>query len=404
MNQNQIVVLGTLASDPYAGMAWMTMQFAAGLQRLGHDVWYFETTSTWPYDPSREMRVRDSDYSLPYLTRICTEFGLADRWALRRSYLDKAWFGLDKSHAEEILASSDVVFNFTGATKLAEEGLEAKRLVYLGTDPVYHEVTYAAGDPDTRAIIDEHDDVVTYGENIGTPHSPIPPLPNLRTTTRQPVLIDLWQSENPRRPHFTTVGNWKQSGREVLYQGDLYFWSKHHEFLKMIDLPRRVNRPLELATNLHGPQTHDHGANEAVPAFGVESDARELLQKNGWLVTDAPSLTLDPWTYRDYITASSGEFTVARDLNVRLKSGWFSERSACYLAAGKPVITQDTGFGTVLPTGEGLFAFNTMDEAVAAFEAISADYDRHSKAAHDIAQTYFRAETVLQKLLDDLGF
>ncbi len=114
-------------------------------------------------------------------------------------------------------------------------------------------------------------------------------------------------------------------------------------------------------------------------------------------------VTTDPWPYRDYVRASRGEFTVARDLHVRLRSGWFSERSACYLAAGRPVITQDTGFGAVLPTGEGLFAFNTMDEILAAFESINSDYERHSRAARAIAQEYFRAETVLAKVLKDLG-
>jgi hypothetical protein len=130
---------------------------------------------------------------------------------------------------------------------------------------------------------------------------------------------------------------------------------------------------------------------------------RQLLESNGWQLTEAFTFTLDPWPYRDYVRASRGEFTVAKDQNVRLRSGWFSERSACYLAAGRPVITQDTGFGTVLPTGEGLFAFKTMDDLVAAFEAVEADYERHSRAARAIAQEFFRAETVLARLLADLG-
>ena len=128
-----------------------------------------------------------------------------------------------------------------------------------------------------------------------------------------------------------------------------------------------------------------------------------MLQSSGWRLVSASEFTTEPWPYRDYIQASRAEFTVARDLNVRLRSGWFSERSACYLAAGRPVITQDTGIGTVLPTGEGLFAFNTMDEALAAFDAVQGDYDRHSRAAREIAEQYFGAEMVLGRMLGELG-
>jgi hypothetical protein len=387
MKPRTIVVVGTLASNPYAGMAWMHMQIAAGLRRLGHDAYYFESTSAWPYDPARNTAVNDSQYAVPYLKRIAEEFQLGDRWAYRRSYSDKQWFGLARNKAEELLARADAVLNVAGATRFAEEGLTVGRLVYLGTDPGVHEIGFARGDEDVRTIIDEHDDFVTYGENIGTPKSTIPALPRLRATMRQPVLLDLWRDGPPSKREFTTVGNWRQAGRDVDFNGDTYYWSKHHEFLKFIDLPRRVAQPIELAT-------------------GVKNLSREesaLLQSNGWRIVDAHPITLAPWPYRDYVRASRGEFTVAKDMNVRLQSGWFSERSACYLAAGRPVITQDTGFGSVLPTGDGLFAFKTMEEILAAFAAINSDYEKHSRAARAIAEEYFRAETVLAKLLEDLG-
>jgi len=251
--------------------------------------------------------------------------------------------------------------------------------------------------------VDEHQDVVTYGENIGTEHSPIPPLPRQRARTRQPVLVDLWKTGAPSRKTFTTVGNWKQEGREVEFKGETYLWSKHHEFLKIIDLPQRVESPIELAMNLADPSSIKHGEGEVVRALGVAPDVQDMLKSHGWLLAEGRTFSMDPWPYRDYIQASSGEFTVARDLNVRLRSGWFSERSACYLGAGRPVITQDTGFGTVLPTGEGLFSFNTMEEIVAAFEAVEADYELHSRRAREIAEEYFKAETVLARLVDDLG-
>ena len=139
-------------------------------------------------------------------------------------------------------------------------------------------------------------------------------------------------------------------------------------------------------------------------AMGPDQEVRVMLEGHGWRVANAHEFSTDPWKYRDYVRSSRGEFTVAKDQNVRLRSGWFSERSASYLAAGRPVITQDTGFGNILPTGQGLFAFQTMDQVLAAFEVIRADYPRHSRAARAIAQEYFRAETVLTKLLRDLGF
>jgi hypothetical protein len=403
MKPLRIVVVGTLASNPYAGMAWMHMQITEGLHRLGHDVYYFETTSTWPYDPIRQMKVQDSEYSVPYLARVAESFGLAGRWAYRRSYSDKEWFGLSKIEAEDLLANSDAVLNVAGATRFAEEGLRIGRLVYFGTDPVFHEIAFANGDEDTKILLEEHQEVVTYGENIGKQDCSLPPLPSLKSRTRQPVLLDLWQSGPPSKKEFTTIGNWKQDGRDVEFRGETYYWSKDREFLKFIDLPSRVDQSIELATNLTGPRSSDARTGEAVRALRVDTDAYLLLTSQGWKLVNGPEFSTNPWTYRDYITASRGEFTVARDLNVRLRSGWFSERSACYLAASRPVITQDTGFGAVLPTGEGLFAFNDMDEILAAFDAIRSDYERHSQAARAIAEEYFRAETVLSKVIDELG-
>jgi YHS domain-containing protein len=399
----RIVVVGTLAGTPYAGMAWMHMQIAVGLRRLGHDVYYFEITSSWPYDPVHQMKVDNSEYALPYLARVAEGFGLGDRWAYRRSYSDNEWFGLTQTRAEDLLSSADAVLNIAGATRLTKEQLDVGRWVYFGTDPVFHEVKFANKDVDTCTFIEEHHDFVTYGENIGGLGCSIPALPGCRTKTRQPVLLDQWKAGPPSREEFTTVTNWEQVGLDIEYRGETYFWSKHHEFLKFIDLPRWTSQPIELATNLAERKPIRWHDNEAVPAIGLAPDAHHLLESHGWRLADAPAFTMDPWPYRDYVLASRGEFSVARDLNVRLRSGWFSERSACYLAAGRPVVAQDTGFGSILPTGEGLFAFSTMEEILAAFDAINSDYERHSRAARAIAEEYFRAENVLARVLDDLG-
>ena len=382
----------------------MNMQIALGLRRLGHDVYYIEATSVWPYDPIRQMKVNDSDYAVPYLARVTDGFGLGERWAYRRSYSDKEWLGPMRQKAEALLSGADAVLNIAGATFLRlEENLKVGRLVYYGTDPVFHEVKFAAGDPIVRRIIDQHDDVVTYGENIGNAECPIPPLPGLRAKTRQPIILDLWKVGPPSTTAFTTICNWSQKGHDIEFRGETYYWSKHREFLKFIKLPRHTKQPIELAMGLVDVSVTRPGLGEPIPAVGMTSDERNTLADNGWHLRNSHEFTMDPWSYREYIQSSRGEFTVARDQNVRLRSGWFSERSACYLAAGRPVVTQDTGFGKVLPTGEGLFAFNTLEEILTAFDAINGNYERHSRAAREIAEEYFRAEGVLSRLLNDLG-
>jgi hypothetical protein len=387
MQKYRIVVLGTVASAPYAGMAWMHMQIAAGLRMLGHDVWYMEVTSAWPYDPVRASPTDDSTYSINYLRSVAEEFGLGERWALRRNYADRQWLGPARVLAEQLLADADLVINVSGATDLALEGIHPRRALYLGTDPVYDEIAYHDNDPVTCKLVDQHDDVMTYGENIGNPDCPLPPLPKLRGRTRQPVLLDRWRTESSPRDVFTTVTNWKIDGYDIDFRGQTYFWSKHREFQKIIDLPHKTAQPIELAMGLKQ----------------LSTDVPAMLRSYGWRLADAHEFTLRPGPYRDYVCASRGEFTVAKDQNVRLRSGWFSERSACYLAAGRPVITQDTAFACALPTGQGLFAFNTMDDILAAFDAINSDYAKHSRAALRIADEFFRAETVLSRLLGDLG-
>jgi hypothetical protein len=184
------------------------------------------------------------------------------------------------------------------------------------------------------------------------------------------------------------VTNWDVSLWDLEYRGRRIRWSKAEEWRKVVDLPVRTSQRLELATEL----------------VNVPREDRALFRSNGWHLVEARPFSADPFgPYRDYIRRSFAELTVAKDQNVQLRSGWFSERSACYLAAGRPVVTQDTGFGTVLPTGEGLFAFTDREEAVAAVGAIRSDHARHSRAANEIAREYFDAGKVLAKLLADLG-
>jgi hypothetical protein len=201
------------------------------------------------------------------------------------------------------------------------------------------------------------------------------------------VDLDLWpMAWEPEARYFTTIGNWKQAGGDVEYGGQTYRWSKHHEWEKFLDLPRHTPQLFEAALKI------DDAAD------------RERLQAHGWQVRSPLPWSLDVFgAYPEYFRRSRAEWTVAKDQNVRLRSGWFSERDACYLASGKPVVAQDTGFGNILPTGEGLFAFATPDQALAAIDTINSDYRRHCLAARALAEEYFEAGKVAARLLSDLG-
>jgi len=384
--KRRIVVVGTFGGVPYAGMAWMHCQFLVGLARLGHEVCYVETTTSWPYHPITLTDTDDPSYPVDYIRRVLDRFGLGQCWAYRAAYADGAWYGPCGAQAVDLIKSADAVFNISGSTAPEDIGVPC-RLVLIGTDPVLQELRVANGDRVLLGRLQSHDAHFTYGENIGTPDCPVPPFPFPTSPMRQPVVLDCWAGARPRRRAFTTVTNWEVQGYDCEHKGEVYTWSKHHQYLKILDLPRRTDTTLELAMGLSG----------------VTPEVQDLLRTNGWILVDAYEMSLDPWPYRDYIRESAAELSVAKEMVVRLHSGWFSERSACYLAAGRPVVTQDTGFSRVLPTGEGLFAFDEPEDILAAFDSINSDYERHSRAAHAIAEEYFKAETVLGRVLDQLG-
>jgi hypothetical protein len=381
-----------MGASPFAGIAWQVLHHLEGFNRLGLDVYYVEDTEMWPYDPERNAITADSTHAVNYIASMMKWCGLPDRWAYRAASEGGRVYGLSDAQFTRVMADAQVLVNLTASTLLRERHLRVPIRVYLETDPVLPQIEIARGNPVAIRALNSHTHHFTYGENFGAPDCRVPLGPFKYTPTRAPIVTEWWQPRRdavaPAGPaaDFTTIASWAQKGKDFEWEGELYTWSKHHEFLKFLDLPRRTPQTLELAL-------------ARVPA-----DTRERLISHGWRVRDALSLSRDIGPYRDFITASRGEFTVAKDQNIRLRSGWFSDRSACYLAAGRPVVTQDTGFGNVLPTGEGLFAFSTTDQILAAFEAIRSDYDRHSRAARGIALEYFRAETVLKKLLSRLGF
>lgn len=383
----KVVVLGMMTKMPVAGVVWQNLHYLLGFERLGCEAYYVETHAR---TPSMLMSHEDDDSSAlaaEYIAAIMRRFGFADRWAFRALHDDGRCFGMSESQLERLYGAADVILNLHGGTQPLPELAATGRLVYLETDPVQLQLELRHGIQETLDFLEPHCAFFTFAENWGRPDCGLPHQERFRfVPTRQPVMVDLWPDRSTQPADlFTTIGNWRQDWRDVTFEGERYTWSKHHEFLKHLDLPERSGQAFELALS------------------SCEPSERRMLAEHGWGVRDGLEVSSGIDRYRDYIGASRGEFTVAKDQNVRLRTGWFSDRSATYLASGRPVVTQDTGFGSALPTGEGLFAFDSPEAAVEAIAAIDADYTRHARAARELAREHFSHEAVLRPLLDHLG-
>ena len=383
----RIVLLGLRSQMPVAGNVWLVLQYLLGFQRLGYDVFYVEAHGCTP----REfMRSKDDDgwaKAAAFIDGVLRRFGLGDRWAYHAVRRDGRCYGMSSVQLGRLYSSAEMILNLHGGTRPLPEHSATGRLVYLSTDPVDVEIELHDNVQKTIDFLAPHCAFFTWGLSYGHPDGRVPVSDRFPfRPSVPPVLLDLW-----RRPAgeagdvFTTVGNWRQLHREVRFEDEVYTWSKHHEFLKLLDLPARAGRRFELALSSY------------------DDADRQLLEGHGWRVRPAVEVSEDLDAYRRYLAQSRGEFTVAKDQNVRLRSGWFSERSVQYLATGRPVITQETGFSNVLPTGAGLFAFSTMAEIVEAVGSIDADFARHSRAAAEIAGDVFDYQVVLPKLLAAVG-
>ncbi|MGY1703972.1 glycosyltransferase family 2 protein [Geodermatophilus sp. SYSU D00697] len=383
----KIVLLGMITKMPVAGVVWQTLHYLLGFERLGYEAHYVEAHAR---TPSMLMRHEEDDSSAraaDFLGSLMRRFGLGDRWAFHALHADGRCYGMSEPELRRLYRSAALLVNLHGGTQPLAEHAESGRLVYLETDPVQLQVELDDGVPETVDFLSAHQAFFTFGENLGNADCGLPlsdRFPFL--PTRQPVVLDLWAGRAATtRSSFTTIGNWRQDWRPVYFRGDTYTWSKHHEFLKVLDLPRATGQDFELALS-----------------SWTDAD-RAQLEEHGWRVRSGLGVSTDLDAYRDYVTTSRAEFTVAKDQNVRLRSGWFSDRSATYLAAGRPVVTQETGFSNALPTGKGLLPFTTPDDAVAAVTDVVGNYGEHSRAAAEVARECFDSDVVLGRLLADLG-
>ncbi|MGH7265964.1 MAG: hypothetical protein ACREMB_14140 [Candidatus Rokuibacteriota bacterium] len=377
---------GYLVRCPLGGYAWQTAHYLLGLRALGHDVWFYEDTGhyTPAYNPMTGEHGAAYDYGTAAVAEFLGRVGCGDRWVFVDVHAGRE-YGPGAGRAAALLREADLLVNLSGVNRIPPERRGGRPAAYIDLDPGYTQLGLANGDTALKAILDEHAQLFTLGENIGTARSPIPTSGYTWHPTRQPIVIGFWADAGPPGPAYTTVGKWSSDDRRVTYRGQAYGWSKRAEWERYLDLPVRAGATFELAMNVGG-------------------DDLDRLDAHAWRVVDPIGVSADPWCYRDYVRRSRGEFTVAKDMNVRLRSGWFSDRGACYLAAGRPVVMQDTGYGDVLPLGAGLHAVSSVDEAAEAIRAIEGDYARASAHASEVARECFAADQVLGRLLGTLGW
>ena len=375
-----IIVLGYLVRRPLGGGAWSTLQYALGLHRMGHDVWFFEDSEDYPacYDPTRHVTDADPTFGLAFTAEVLESVGLGDRWTYYDAHTER-WIGPCADHSLSICADADLVITASG--RLRPWTMEVQKRAFVDKDPLFVQIRHIQ-DAERRAVTAQHTSFFTYGWNIGQGTSHVPDDGLAWESHRQPVVLDEWSVADPTfdaGSKFTTIMQW-DAYDPVEYEGAQY-GMKSASFEPYESLPQRVGNILELGV----------GGN-AVP----KSRLREL----GWSIVNPLEPTRTPWTYQDYLRSSRGEFTVAKHGYVTSRCGWFSERAANYMASGRPVITQETGFSDWLPTGEGLLSFTTPDEAAAAIECVCSDYERHCRAARELVEEYFDSAKVMGRLVD----
>lgn len=347
----RVIVAGALANKPWqGGEAWVRLSWVLGLRELGCDVHFAEQ-----FSPGADAA---------YFERVVAAFGI-----------DATLIGAhDSRRLEEFADGADLLVNISGHLTHAPVFERVARRAYVDIDPGHTQLWHSQGSGAAR--LDGHDVFFTIGENIGEPECAIPDCGLRWHKVRPPVVLAHWPASETSARHFTTIANWRSS------VGGSGCAEKVHEFRKVLDLPSRVNATFELALNIHPDEARDLAA----------------LRGNGWRLSDPRAVSGTPEQFRDYVRGSGAEFSVAQGIYVQTRSGWFSDRTAHYLAAGRPALVQDTGSG--IPSGEGLLTFQTPDEAAAAAREITGDHARHARAARGLAEEFLDSRKVLRRFLD----
>ena len=378
----RIIITGLVGQYPFGGVIWDYLQYLLGFRSLGHQVLYLEDSGAWPYDPVAGTITDDCSFALQSLHRIFTDFDLAESWVYRNG-ADGKFHGAGEKVAREWLRHGDLLVNVSSAGWLRDYDLRVGHRMFIDGDPMFCQIGLLDGsNPLYAGRLRDHDSHFTFGLSVGQPDCPVPVDGITWRPTVQPVAIDQWpvtpvSADAP----WTTVMNWA-SYKPKVWEGRTY-GQKNLEFNKFRDLPSKTSIPLRLAMGL-----------------GVDGQrpAQELRQL-GWDLVEPQEVVPDHRAYRSFLTNSRGEWSVAKHGYVEGKTGWFSCRTACYLAAGKPAVVQETGWSRHLPSDRGVLPFTTVEEAAEGLAKVTHNYSEHSKAAKEIALEFFDAKKVCQELL-----
>jgi hypothetical protein len=380
----RIVVAGSLAQRPgYGGHTWVFLQYLLGFRRLGYDVLFVDRLEPEMCvdESGRQCGLEDSA-NLRYLLEVLLTFELEHSYALLYD-AGKRVIGSSRAGLVEWVKRSSLLLNVMGFLEDEEVLTQAPSRVLLDIDPGFGQMWQSLGQYE---LFHDHDHYVTIAQNIGRPDCAIPTCGIDWVTTPQPVVLDQWPDQPTTGDSFTSIGSWRGPFAPVEYQGSTY-GLRVHEFRRFLDLPKQTGKTFGVAMEMHEADHED----------------LERVQRSGWDLSDPRAVAGSPEAYRRFIQGSKAEFMVAKNMYVRSRSGWFSDRSICYLASGKPVLAQDTGLATTYPLGDGLLTYSTLDEAGAGVEEICGNYAHHARAARALAEEYFDSDKVLGGLVAKLG-
>lgn len=383
----RIVVAGLVGAYPVGGVAWDYLQYLIGLARLGHDVIYHEDTWIWPFDPLQNTRVETASYSADVLARFFKRYApeLADRWHYR--HLSSESFGMSHSQFRSYARSADLFLNVSATNPIPADLASGCITAFLDTDPGYNQIVLSER-PEWSENVERwlqdfkaHTRHITYAENIGQADCLVPQLGVRWIPTRMPIVLSFWSDlpEAAKGSPWSTVMTWNDFRGRLVFAGQEY-GSKGVEFSRIRSLPSKTSSPLRIA-------------------IGGAAPRQELLN-DGWHVLDAPSATMTAQSYQEFIAGSRGEISTAKNVYVAMNTGWFSCRTACYLATGRPAVVQNTGFSKHIPIGNGLLAFDTVEQASSGIAAVEANYHTHATAAREVAAEYFDSGKVLDQMLN----
>ncbi len=383
--RGRLVLWGLLASAPYGGMTWQVLHHLVGFRRLGFDVWYVQDSDSLLTDPATYWPTMAYERNLAYLAEQMDRIGLGDRWVFRAPGQRLHFGALDRAGLQRLYADADAVFNLCGAQEILPHHDDIQNLVLLETDPVFMQIGVTKEHQRVIDLLARYNSLFTYGSNLFGEDCALEIERFDWRITRPPVILDWWQvDDGTERDVLTTIANWKHRGKDIEWDGARLRWTKHRQFNRFWDVARQSPIPLEVAL------------------LGASDAEKNLLASRGWAIRSAESIAR-PDSYRAYIQGSRGEFSFAKEMVVETNVGWLSDRTVCYLAAGKPAIVQDTGVPFAKELDGGLNFFSDTESALAAIDAVASNYQRQSQLATELARSRFSAELVLGEIATSVG-